>query len=82
MMQLNLKRSVGNGCNGLAVISLFVALFLMTTNPKVAIAVAIVAAASAVVGTLLNFQVMFEKWNVPNVSFHMKQTGIRKRRNA
>lgn len=82
MTQPNLKRSVGNGCNGMAVLLLFAALFLMITNPNVVIMVAVVAVASVVVGTLLNFQAIFEKWNVPNVSFHMKQTGIRKRRNA
>lgn len=63
MMQINLKKSMGNGCNGMAVCLLFSALLFSTTTPNVAIAVAIVAAASAIVGTLLKFQVMFEKWD-------------------
>lgn len=71
---------MGNGCNSLAVALLFVALLFLITNPNMAIAVAIVAAASAIVGALLNFQVMFEKWEVPHVSFHTKQVGIRGRR--
>ena len=77
MMQINLKKSMVNGCNSLAVVLLFVALLFLITNPNMAIAVAIMAAASVIVGTLLKFQVMFEKWNAPNVSFHMKQVGIR-----
>lgn len=80
MMQINLKKSMGNGCNGLAVALLFVALLFLITNPNMAIVVGVVAAASAIVGTLLKFQIMFEKWKVPHVSFHMKQVGIRGRR--
>lgn len=80
MMQINLKKSMGSGCNGLAIVLLFVALLFLIINPNMAIAIVVVAAASALVGTLLKFQAMFEKWMVPTVSFHMKQVGIRRKR--
>jgi len=80
MTQQNLKRMAAEGCNGSAIMLLFAAMALQRAQPNQAIAVAVVAAACVIVGTLLRFQVIFEKWEVPNVSFHMKQTGMRGKR--
>jgi hypothetical protein len=80
MTQQNLKRMTAEGCNGSSIVLLFAALALLMTQPNQAIAVAVVAAACVIAGTLLRFQAMFEKWEVPHVSFHMKQTGIRGKR--
>ena len=80
MMQINLKRMAARGCNVAAITFLFIAMLFLTTNPDIASAAAVIAAACAIVGALLNFQVMFEKWEVPHVSFHIKQVGIRGKR--
>jgi hypothetical protein len=68
------------GCNVAAITFLFIAMLFPTTNPDIAITAAVIAAACAVVGALLNFQAMFEKWEVSHVSFHMKQIGMRGKR--
>jgi len=80
MKQINLKRLTASGCNTTAILLLFAALLFLDGTPYKSLAIAGVAGCMALVGTLLRFQTVFEKWETPHVSFHMKQVGLRGKR--
>jgi len=72
------KKQMSDGCNIVAVILLNVALFSLIfpiSGAASALSIAGVAAAAAFIGALIRFQAIFEKWELPNVSFSMKQVG-------
>lgn len=77
------KEQMSNGCNIAGVALLGAAMFsLVTPTPITASALPIagVAAAAVFIGTLLRFQVVFVRWEVPHISFSMKQVGMRGKR--
>ena len=72
------KKQMATGCNIVGVLLLNVAMFSLvipTAATAAAWTIAIVAASAVFIGTLLQFQATFQKWEVPNVSFSMKQVG-------
>jgi len=80
----NAKKRLANSCNIVGVLLLNVAIFSLVI-PTAALAaswsIAVVAVSAIFIGTMLLFQVMFQKWEAPNVSFSMKQVGsIREQR--
>ena len=76
------KKQVADSCNIAGVLLLNIAMFSLVFPMATASALFIagVAASAVFIGTLLRFQVVFAKWEVPQISFSMKQVGMRGKR--